>query len=404
LKAQGPDMFDTMKLHKIPELLWERYGEEGPLPHLHLRILHRDKCVLDSVAGSAREDGAPLQKDALYRIASMTKPITSLAFLILMERRLVALDTPVMEIVPEFAGLEVFVAHNEDGGFKTRPLDRPMLMLDLLRHTSGLTYSFQQRTAIDALYTERQLDAFHQKRDPETYLQALAELPLEFSPGDAWNYSVSTDVLGIVVERLSGLDLAEFLTRTIFVPLNMQDTFFVVPSDKLDRMTDAWMIKPDGGIGLYDRGQSTRWRFAPATYSGGGGLVSSVDDYSRFASMLLNGGTMGGVRIVQPETIALMTRNHLPHGEELMNLSVSMFSESGNEGIGFGLGVSVAMDPARNPVPASRGEYRWGGLLSTSFLVDPKKELVVVMMTQLLPSSATTIRARLNRLIHGALL
>lgn len=394
--------FDAQALQALCDTLHRTYVADGPLPHMQIAIQADGVTVLQATMGAARENGAPLRPDALYRIASMTKPVTSVAFLMLMEQGKVAPDTLVKAILPEFSDLRVMQGVSE-GALITRPCNRDMTMLDLLIHTSGLTYSFQNRTPIDRLYAEQQLDVFHQKRSPEEYLRALADIPLEFSPGEAWNYSVSTDVLGIVVERISGQSLDAFFAQNIFAPLGMEDSFFVVPPDKLHRLTDAWMVRDSGEITVYDRGEGSRWRMAPRTFSGGGGLVSSCTDYLRFGQMLLEGGELGGVRLLQPETVAMMTRNHLPDGGDLTTWSRSMFSESGNEGVGFGLGVSVAVDPSRNRVPASPGEYRWGGLLSTSFFVDPVERLVVVMMTQLLPSSATNVRASLNHLVHGAL-
>jgi CubicO group peptidase (beta-lactamase class C family) len=401
IKLQPSVHFDADRLRAMCGQLEQDYVANGPMPHLHIIVFQDGVRVLDALTGSAREDGSPLRSDALYRIASMTKPVTSVAFLMLMEQGRVALDTPVADVLPELADLRVFEGLEAGGGFLTRPVSAPMRMIDLLRHTSGLTYSFQRRTPIDALYGELQLDSFHQKRSAQDYLAAIAALPLEFSPAEAWNYSIATDVLGIVVERLSGMDLETFFARNIFGPLGMDDTFFVVPPDKVERLTDGWMIDGNGAVNVYDRGDNSRWRMAPRTFSGGGGLVSSARDYGRFAQMLLGRGTLEGVTLLSAQTVAMMTRNHLPGGQDLTQSSVSLFSESGNEGIGFGLGVSVVLD--KNG-PESVGMYRWGGLLSTNFLVDPAENMVALLMTQLMPSFSTTILEDFHRLLYGSII
>lgn len=395
--------FDSDRLRRLATTLESRYISSGKLPHMQLLISADEQPLLAATMGKARHEGAALGKDALFRIASMTKPITSVAFLMLLEQGLVALDTPVAAILPEFAAMQVAESASTDGRFITRPAEQPMRMIDLLRHTSGLTYSFQQRTAIDRLYGERQLDIFHQKRSPDEYIAAIAELPLEFSPGHSWNYSVATDVLGIVIERISGEDLSSFFARHIFTPLGMNDSFFVVPPDKIDRLTDAWLLNDAGEVTLYDRGEQSRWRLAPKSVSGGGGLVSSAQDYHRFCHMLIRGGELNGARLISPKTVALMTANHLPGGVDLASISQSMFSESTNTGIGFGLGVAVTMNPASALLPGSFGEYYWGGILSTAFFVDPVERIIAILMTQIMPSSAFTIRRELKTMLYAAL-
>jgi CubicO group peptidase (beta-lactamase class C family) len=278
-----------------------------------------------------------------------------------------------------------------------------MRIIDLMRHTSGLTYSFQNRTPLDALYADRQLDTFQQKRTSDEYIAALAELPLEFSPGNSWNYSVSTDVLGIVVERVSGESLDRYFARHIFEPLAMKDSFFQVPDDKRDRLTDAWLLNDAGEVTLYDRGAQSRWRLPQKSWSGGGGLVSSADDYHRFCRMLLRGGELDGHRLLSPKTIALMTSNHLPGGVDLASISQSMFSESTYAGAGFGLGVAVTLDPVPTLLPGSAGEYYWGGILSTSFFVDPVERIIAILMTQIMPSSAFNIRREFRTLLYSSL-
>lgn len=374
------------RLEALAGALQGDYVATGKLPHLQLMISRDEQVLLSHVSGASRATGEPLQPDALFRIASMTKPVTSLAFMMLVEQGLVTLDDPVTDVLPEFSRLRV--------GADGRALRRPMRMIDLLRHTSGLTYGLQRQTAIDAEYRRLGLDEFQQKRSPDEFIEALAGLPLEFSPGDRWNYSVSTDVLGVVVERLSGLSLDAFFSQRIFGPLGMQDTFFALPEEKVERMTDAWQLDQDGRMSLYDRGARSGWRRRGRLCSGGGGLISSAADYHRFARMLLRGGELDGVRLVKPETIASMHANHLPGGGDLARLSSSMFSEADYAGVGFGLGFASDL---------ATGEYFWGGVFSTFFFVDPREGIIGLLTTQHLPSSVYPVRRELRAGVREAI-
>jgi CubicO group peptidase (beta-lactamase class C family) len=278
-----------------------------------------------------------------------------------------------------------------------------MMMIDLLRHTSGLTYSFQHRTNVDAEYRRRKIEGWHGSHDLDGFVAALADIPLEFSPGTAWNYSVSTDVLGLVVQRVSGLPLDRFLETRIFGPLAMTDSFFSVPADKAHRLGDAWAFEEGKGRVMYDPAAKSGWCAPPKLLAGGAGLVSTTADYHRFCSMLLNGGELDGARIVSRKTIELMTANHLPGGADLTEMSRSLFSEAVNAGQGFGLGFAVNLDPARTMLPGTKGEYYWGGMFSTAFFVDPVERLHMVFMAQLMPSSTYPIRRQLKTLIYSAL-
>ena len=366
---------DAGQLRALADGLDRAYVATGKLPHLRLLVSRDEKLLLSHSSGAARATGEPLRNDALFRIASMTKPVTSIAFMMLAEQGLVALDDPVTAVLPEFAGLRV--------GLNGQTLQRPMRMIDLLRHTSGLTYGLQQRTLIDARYRDLGLDEFHQKRSSDDFIQTVASLPLEFSPGDRWNYSISTDVLGVVVERLSGMDLAAFFAERIFQPLDMNDTFFNLPDDRVDRMTDAWQLGPDERLSLYDRGERSSWRRASRFRSGGGGLISSADDYHRFALMLLRGGELDGVRLLRPDTLSIMHANQLPGGADLASLSSSMFSEADYAGVGFGLGFATDL---------ATGEFFWGGVFSTFFVIHPAERTIGILMTQHFPSNTYPIR------------
>ncbi len=379
--GMDPDRLDALIGH-----LDRTYLASGKLAHMQLLVSRDEQPLLSMARGAARASGEPLRDDALFRIASMTKPVTSVAFMMLVEAGKVALDTPVADVIPEFADLRV-------GRGNRAQMKQVMRMIDLLRHTSGLTYGLQRQTPIDARYRLLGLDEFQQKRTSDAFIADLARLPLEFSPGERWNYSVSTDVLGVVVERLSGMDLDAFFRTRIFDPLGMTDTGFVVRDDQVDRMTDAWRLDEDGQRVIADLGARSGWRRQGRFLSGGGGLVSSVADYHRFARMLLRGGELDGAQLLRPETVAMMRDNHLPGGGDLARHSTGMFSEADYEGVGFGLGFAMNLE--------SR-EYYWGGVFSTYFWIDPIERLIGIFMTQLLPSSAYPVRAELRAGVRAA--
>ncbi|HVF93021.1 MAG TPA: serine hydrolase domain-containing protein [Sphingomonas sp.] len=395
--------FAPDRLAAIDRFLAERYVASGKLPNTQLLVARDGEVVHLSSNGTAREGGAAIDETSLFRIASMTKPITSIAFMILVEEGKVAVDTPVHHVLPEFKGIGVYAGGGAGVPFATRPTAEPMRMVDLLRHTSGLTYGFQNRTNVDAAYRESKMENWHGGHDLQGFVAALGKLPLEFTPGAEWNYSVSTDVLGAVVERVSGQTLDVFFRDRIFAPLKMDDTFFQVPADKLDRLTDCYTFVAGKGRVMYDRGEASAWSRPPRLLSGGGGLVSTALDYHRFTSMCLNGGELDGARIVGRKTIELMTRNHLPGGSDLSTMSRSLFSEAANAGTGFGLGFAVTIDVARSMVPGSAGEYYWGGMFSTAFFIDPVERVSMVFMTQMSPSSVYPIRRELKTMIYSAL-
>lgn len=399
-ESQG---FDAARLARIDPYLKTRYLDSGKLPHAQLLIARNGEIVHFSHQGAAREGGAPVDETTIFRIASMTKPVTSLAFMMLLEEGKVALDTPVHHVLPELKGLGVFKAGGVGVPFQTIPTDEPMRMVDLLRHTSGLTYSFQNRTNVDAAYREGRIENWHGNLTLDEFVAALGKIPLEFSPGTEWNYSVSTDVLGAVVERVSGQGLAQFFEQRIFAPLGMHDTGFVVPADKTDRLADCWSLVQGKGRVMYDRGAESAWSREPRLVSGGGGLVSTALDYHRFCTFFLNKGELDGTRLVSRKTVDLMTANHLPGGSDLATMSQSLFSETTNAGTGFGLGFAITMDPARSMMPGSAGEYYWGGMFSTAFFIDPVERISMVFMTQFSPSMLYPIRRELKTLIYSAL-
>jgi CubicO group peptidase (beta-lactamase class C family) len=396
--------FDSARLARIDAFLKANYLNTGKYPHAQILVARDGEIVHFSSQGAAREGGSPIDETSLFRIASMTKPVTSIAFMMLVEEGKVALDTPVHHVLPELKGVGVYAGGGAGVPFQTTPTAAPMRMVDLLRHTSGFTYGFQERTNVDAAYREGKIENWWDNLTLEEFVAALGKIPLEFSPGEAWNYSVSTDVLGLAIERLSGATIDKFYAERIFEPLGMHDTFFEVPADKLHRLTDCWALVPGKGRVMFDRGAESLWSTPQRNRSGGGGLVSTALDYNRFALMCLNGGVLEGTRIVGRKTIELMTMNHLPGGGDLAGMSRSLFSETTNAGTGFGLGFAVTMDVAKSMIPGSVGEYYWGGMFSTAFFIDPVERITMVFMTQMSPSMAYPIRRELKTLIYSALI
>jgi len=394
--------FDSARLARIDAHLRSKYIEGGRFKHAALLIGRGDEVAHLAIMGEARP-GEALEADAIFRIASMTKPVTSIAFMQLVEQGRIALSDPVTKVLPEFASTGVFVSGGGEMPFVTRPPKLPMRMIDLLRHTSGLTYSFQDRSPVDAAYRALGFERFD-GGTMDAYVAKVASLPLEFDPGTAWNYSVSTDILGAVIERLSGQTLDAYFADHIFGPLGMVDTHFQVPPEKVDRVPDCHAWAPgDTRMKMFDPGATSAWARRPLYFSGGGGLVSTLADYHRFARMLLNGGALDGARIVSPHTLELMTANHLPGGRDLTQMSKSLFSEADNAGMGFGLGFGTAIDAPATMLPGNNGEYYWGGMYSTAFFVDPHDDVIMIFMAQLMPSSSYPVRREIKTMLYSAL-
>jgi len=398
------------RLERIERFIDDNYIANGKLAGALVQVWRRGGLALNSLLGLAdRERQVPLAEDSIFRIYSMTKPITSVAVMMLVEECKIALDDPVSKYIPAWEKLGVHAGGFMES-FQTRPLARPMLVVDLLRHTSGLTYGFQQNTNVDAAYRKLKIGELATEGTLEEMIEKLATLPLEFSPGEAWNYSVATDVLGYIVGKVSGTSFEVFLKERIFDPLGMVDTAFYVPQEKVSRFCACYAI---GALGskitsaqaptLQDDPRISPYLNPPTFVSGGGGLVSTATDYMRFARMLLQGGELDGVRLLGPRTLALMTANHLPGGVDLPRLSRSMFSEAIYEGVGFGLGFATTVTPAATLIPGSAGDFFWGGAASTFFWVDPREDLIVLFLTQLLPSSAHPVRRQLRTMVYSAI-
>jgi CubicO group peptidase (beta-lactamase class C family) len=399
--------FDPERLDRIAAFLQRDYVGPGRFPGADVMIARDGVPVWRATMGRMRESGAAWRPDTICRMASMTKPIVSIAFMMLVEEGLIALDDPVTKIVPEFGDLKLYAGGGGDVPFVPGPPATPMRMVDLLTHRSGLNYGIQNRDNIDAAYRQGRLDGHPGLAGNDALIAGLARLPLAFDPGTAWLYSVGVDVLGVIVSRLSGQSLGAFLQERIFGPLGMVDTGFFCPADKVDRLADAW-IHVDGGLPrLFDPAEKSGALREPRFESGGGGLLSTMADYHRFCCALVGAGAADGVRLVSPATLRLMTTNHLRDGDgrpaDLPHVARGLFSDAKQRGIGFGLGFAVTIDPVRNLTPGNAGEFFWSGIFSTKFLIDPIEGISMVFLTQVFPSVAFPIRDALKTLIYAAL-
>lgn len=403
---------DPDRLARIPRFLDERYLAPGRLPGFTLLVHRGGRTAHLSTQGWADvAAGTPMRADTIVRIYSMSKPVTSVALMALHEEGRFQLDDPVSRFLPGWDELRVW-RDGDPGRYSTTFPERPMQIRDLLTHTSGLTYGWMGRHPVDALYRRRGVSA--PDVDLEQFCDRLSGLPLLFSPGSQWSYSVATDVLGRLVELISGQRFDEFLRERIFEPLGMVDTAFWVPDDRADRLATNYAVPslspfplPEGASGdevvAIDAGDRSPFRRPPTFLSGGGGLVSTAGDYLRFCRMLLEGGALDGARVLGPRTIGHMASNQLPSGGDLASMGQPVFSETSYDGIGFGLGFSVLLDPARANVVGSPGEFAWGGAASTLFWIDPAEELIVIGLTQLMPSSAYPIRRELRSLVYSSI-
>lgn len=394
------------RLERIPEFFQTNFIDKGKLPCAAVLVARDDKPAYLSLSGktSMEDDGVPIADDTIYRIYSMTKPVTSVAAMMLFEEGRLRLDDPVAKYIPAFAETKVW-----DGGTIDQPIlrdpDRAMTVFDLMTHTSGLSYGFLFQHEVDAYYRALKLDQNTHDGDLESFSNALAKAPLLFSPGDRWNYSNSTDVLGRVVEVASGEPLDEHFKRRIFDPLGMNDTGFWAEGERAERLMACYARHPETGkISLADKaGPEARFARRPKILSGGGGLTSTIIDYFKFARMLARGGEVDGVRLLSPKTIDFMAVNALPDNKTLAQMGDTTFSEARMEGSGFGLGFGVTVDPVANRNPCSMGSFNWGGMASTFFWVDPAEDLFCVLMTQLMPSGAYPIRPLLQQLVYASI-
>ena len=401
------------RLARLDEVMKRRYVDGGYLPGMLTHVYRKGHLIHTSICGHMDiERDKPMREDAIFRIYSMSKPITAVALMMLAEEGLIGLDDAVHSHIPAWKNLGVYASGmpsllaDAPPSFLTTPVLRPIKVVDLATHTSGLTYGFMNCTAVDAAYRQAKVTDRQTPGGLHGMIEQLAQIPLDFSPGTAWNYSVAIDVLGFLVEKLSGMSFGEFLRTRLFEPLGMKDTAFHVPSDKIERFASCYQPETGGrGLKLQDDARNSTYTRPPQLESGGGGLVSTAHDYLRFCRMMLNGGTLDGAPILSPKTVALFSLNFLPDGREIADMALpGMFSESGYAGIGFSIGCGVNVNVAKTRLPGSLGEYFWGGAAATAFWIDPMEELTVVFMTQVIGSEARlTLRRDLRTLVYSAL-
>jgi CubicO group peptidase (beta-lactamase class C family) len=395
--------FDAERLERI-DRHFARYVDDGRLPGYLAVVARGDRIAHIASAGKRDlESGAPVELDTLWRIYSMTKPVTTVAAMTLWEEGAFELTDPVARYIPAFADARVHLRGSAQKPL-TAPLLEPMRIWHLMTHTSGLTYGFHHTHAVDEIYRAADFEwTTPPGLDLAACCEAWAGMPLAFQPGAEWLYSVATDVLGRVIEVITGQSLDEVFAERIFRPLGMTDTAFFAAEADHGRLAALYAPDPQTGRASRFDQMGTAVLKPPDALQGGGGLVSTAGDYLRFARMLLGGGELEGVRVLGSRTVAYMARNHLPGGADLDAFGRPLFAETTFEGVGFGLGFSVVQDPVAAKTPSSPGEFGWGGAASTAFWVDPVERLTVLFFTQLMPSSTHPIRPQLHQLVHQAL-
>lgn len=395
--------FDAERLGRL-DAHFRRYVDDGRLPGW-LMLVSRNGQVAHLATYGHRdvENDLPVETDTLFRIFSMTKPITSVAVMMLYEEGAFELNDPVHRFIPSFRNQRVYRSGSSFTPV-TEPASEPVRIWHLLTHTAGLTYGFHHAHPVDTLYRNAGFEWGTPKgADLEAGVDLLAGMPLLFQPGAEWNYSMATDVLGRLVEVVSGQTLEAFFAERILGPLGMDETRWWVDEGDLDRLAALYTPEPGTRRARRNDGMGRAAKRPPTFLSGGGGLVSTAADYHRFALMLLGGGELDGTRLLGTRTVAYMTRNHLPGGADLTDFGRPLFAETTFDGVGFGLGFSVVEDPAKNKVLSTVGEFSWGGAASTVFWVDPAEGIVGLFLTQLLPSSTHPIRSQMKQLVYQAL-
>ncbi len=374
-----------------------RWVDGGRLAGMSVLVSRHGQVAYQRCYGMAdRERGTAMAADTIVRIYSMTKPLTSVALMMLYEEGRFQLDDPIHAVLPYFKQTRVWAGEGRD----PVPLDRPITYRDLLTHTSGLTYGFINATPVDAMYRDGGVDFQTADATLGDIVEKAAAMPLLAQPGTAWNYSIATDVIGHLVAEISGQPFERFLHDRVIAPLGMTDTAFTVAPGNVARFAANYSRGEDGRAALLDDPATSRFITPRAIASGGGGLTGTARDYMRFCQMMLNKGQLDGERLLGRKTVELMTSNHLPG--DMAAMGMPRFSESKYDGIGFGLGFSVTLDPARAEILGSPGEYAWGGAASTAFWIDPVEDMAVVLLTQLTPSSTYPIRRELRVLTYAA--
>jgi CubicO group peptidase (beta-lactamase class C family) len=381
----------------------EKLVADNKLPGVLTLVARRGKAAYCETVGYRDVAAkAPVTEDTLYRIYSMTKPITSTAIMMLYEEGRFQLDDPISRYLPMFKEMRVYAGGGAEK-YDTVPAKSAITFKQLLTHTSGLTYGFTG-SPVSAIYQAAKFDFQTEEGTLWSMMERLAKLPLLAQPGTEWNYSVSTDVLGALVETISGMGFDRFLQTRIFDPLGMNDTGFYVREDQRARFAANYQKEDGGGMKLIDEPKTSRYLKPQPLCSGGGGLVSNAGDYLRFCKMIARKGELDGARLLGRKTVEFMRINHLQSGGDLASMGMPRFSESTMTGIGFGLGFAVVLDPAKAELLCSPGEHYWGGAASTAFWIDPVEDVIAILMTQLMPSSSYPIRRELRALVNQALI
>ena len=395
--------FDAGRLARIGTH-FARYVDDGRLPGWLILVSRAGKIAyLGRYGQRDLEAGKSIECDTLFRIYSMTKPVTAIAAMMLYEEGAFELKDPISRFIPAFAETRVY---RSGSALKpvTEPLNVPIRIWHLLTHTAGFTYGFHHAHPVDALYRAAGFEwGSPDGLDLAACCERWAGLPLLFQPGSEWNYSVASDVLGRVVEVISGMTLDQFFAKRIFQPLGMSDTGFWVADQASDRLAAFYSPQPSTLRAVRNESMGQVRSQRPLCCLGGDGLISTAADYHRFTQMLLRGGELDGVRLLSNRTVRYMTRNHLPGGVDLETFGRPLFAETTFDGIGFGLGFSVVLDPVANKVLCSPGEFAWGGAASTAFWVDPTEQITALLFTQLFPSSTHALRPQLRQLVYQAL-
>ncbi|MBS32737.1 MAG: serine hydrolase [Acidimicrobiaceae bacterium] len=395
--------FDSARLHRIDDH-FRRYVDDGRLAGWQVLVSRRGDIAHHSTYGvRSLENNEPFAEDTVVRLYSMTKPLTTIAAMQLVEQGLVQLKDPVEKFIPAFSATPVYRSGSVQKPM-TEPQTLPMLVWHLMTHMSGLTYGFHNTHPVDAMYRNQGFEwGQPEDLDLAACCEQWAQLPLVFQPGTEWNYGISTDVLGRIVEVVSGLDLEKYFQQHILGPLGMTDTsFYIDDANRKSRLAELYIPHPETGAAT-SAPAFLRRPERPSMLSGGAGLYGTAADYLRFCQMILNGGSLNSEQVIGRHTLDYMGKNHLPGNVDLEAIGRPLFAESAFVGVGFGLGFSVVIDAAASKVPCSTGEMAWGGAASTAFWVDPAEDLAVVFLTQLLPSSTHAIRPELKQLVYQAL-
>jgi CubicO group peptidase (beta-lactamase class C family) len=405
-KAAG---FAPGRLDRIADHLKRAYIDNGKIAGCQVAVTRKGHLAyFKSLGQMDRERAKPMADDTIFRIYSMTKPITSVALMTLYERGYFQLNDPVHRFIPEWRDQRVWVS-GDGAAMETVKPNRPVSMRDMLGHTGGLTYG-SLLASLGAPDSGHPVDKEYARlgvrrgdgEDLRQFVSKLGKVPLRYQPGERWMYSLSTDVCGALVEIISGKRFDKFLQEEIFEPLKMKDTSFVVPKEKLSRFAANYQRGSDKSMKLVDDPEKSTYLKEPTFFSGGGGLTGTTADYVRFCDMLRRGGELDGARILGSRTIDLMHRNHLKDNKDLTQMAIGGFSETANEGVGFGLGFACTLDSVLSGSIVGTDWY-WGGAASTIFWVDEVDDLAVVFMTQLMPSGAFNFRGQLKSLVYSAI-